>query len=86
MFDTNIIRKFESYQLHLKCILKYLTQKCQQYFGPENRKRNVDVNGACCTTDNCNNQLPLVILSQEIPPTPSPSSTLNNFKSEIESI
>ncbi|CAG2220815.1 unnamed protein product [Mytilus edulis] len=48
--------------------------KCQQYFGPENRKRNVDVNGACCTTDNCNNQLPLVILSQEIPPTPSPSN------------
>ncbi|VDI16309.1 Hypothetical predicted protein [Mytilus galloprovincialis] len=46
---------------------------CQQYLGgAESMTRNIDVNGACCMQDKCNNKLPLVIMRAEVPTTQQP--------------
>ncbi|XP_071138105.1 uncharacterized protein [Mytilus edulis] len=64
------------------CALKSI---CSLYLGPDTNRRNIDVNGACCTQDNCNNRLPYdIITSQTLPSQsvstvilPSGASTLN---------
>ncbi|XP_063404152.1 uncharacterized protein LOC134687637 [Mytilus trossulus] len=51
---------------------------CQQYLGgAESMTRNIDVNGACCMQDKCNNKLPLVIMGAEVPTTQQPVTFVN---------
>ncbi|CAC5376171.1 unnamed protein product [Mytilus coruscus] len=40
-------------------------------------QRNIDVNGACCMEDKCNNKLPLVIMGAEVPTTQQPAMVVN---------
>jgi hypothetical protein len=54
-------------------MFKFLFKICQQYLGPDHKKRNIDVNGACCMEDECNNRLPLVIITSAQLPTQIPS-------------
>ena len=54
-------------------MFKFLFKICQQYLGPDHKKRNIDVNGACCMEDECNNRLPLVIITGAQLPTQIPS-------------
>ncbi|CAG2239524.1 unnamed protein product [Mytilus edulis] len=57
------------------CALKSI---CSLYLGPDTNRRNIDVNGACCTQDNCNNRLPYDIITSQTLPSQS-VSTVNCY-------